>query len=67
MPMPGRTITSTPMKPPSVASSRARVSRSPRMPQAKKATQIGMVNSSAKTEAKGNSTTPMVQKYWPVK
>ena len=50
-----------------VASIRGPVSRSPRKSQAKKATQIGMVNSSAKTDASGKNTTPMVQKYWAVK
>ncbi|MNI49400.1 hypothetical protein D3C73_1040090 [compost metagenome] len=52
------------MKPPMVASIRNLVSCSFKNRKAKKATQIGMVNSRANTEASGSITTPIVHRYW---
>lgn len=50
---PGRTMITTPMKPPIAATARGPVSRSARKTAAIRATQIGMVNSMAKTWASG--------------
>ena len=60
----GRTITATPARPSATASTFQRFIRSPRKATASAADQIGIVNSSATTWARGISVSATNQPYW---